>query len=56
MRAANTYRASKRNEARALGVAWRGLDMIVLTTGERRVKYPLEKNGRKIAKENADGQ
>lgn len=48
MRAGNTYRAAKRNEARAKKLFWRGLDMIALATGERRVKYPFEKNGKAV--------
>lgn len=39
-------RAAMKREAKALKLDWSGLDMVVTATGERRVKYPFEKNGR----------
>ena len=52
MRAAETYRGARKREARVLGLDWSGLDMVETSTGERRVKYPFEKNGRRIESSN----
>lgn len=52
MRAGNTYRGSRRNEARALRLNWRGLDVVnsgsAERPGTRKVKYPFERLGKKV--------
>lgn len=53
MRAANTYRGARRNEARALGLIWRTLDRTGLSNGRFgpgtiKVEYPFKKNGKLI--------
>lgn len=55
MRARETYRGSKRNEARARKLVWRTLDQIKDATGSIRIKYPFERLG-KIIKDKADGE
>jgi hypothetical protein len=56
MRAGNTYRGSRRNEARSLGLIWRTLDNVVDGNGTRVVKYPFERLGSRIVKEAARGE
>lgn len=55
MRAGGEYRAARRNEARRRRLVWRELDMIADGNGSRRVKYPFEKNRKKI-EEKPDGE
>lgn len=53
MRAANTYRGSRKREAKARGLVWRFLDKLGLSNsrsekGTVEVNYPFEKNGKVI--------